>query len=105
MKKMKCNNSLKGIIVSLVLMGTFMANAQDRFGGLALYTVRDAMGSDAKATLKAVADAGYKNIEAAGYEDGKFYNMSPADFKKYVKELGLTPISAHQGSVTLDNAD
>ena len=105
MKKMKCNNSLKGIIVSLVLMGTFMANAQDRFGGLALYTVRDAMGSDAKATLKAVADAGYKNIEAAGYEDGKFYNMSPEDFKKYVKELGLTPISAHQGSVTLDNAD
>ncbi len=105
MKKMKCNNSLKGIIVSLVLMGTFMANAQDRFGGLALYTVRDAMGEDAKVTLKAVAEAGYKNIESAGYADGKFYNMSPSDFKKYVNELGLTPISAHQGSVTLDNAD
>lgn len=75
------------------------------FGGLALYTVRDAMGTDAKATLKAVAAAGYKNIEAAGYADGKFYNMSPADFKNYVNELGLSPISTHQGSVTLENAE
>ena len=75
------------------------------FGGLALYTVRDAMGEDAKKTLQAVANAGYKNIEAAGYADGKFYNMSPADFKAYLDEIGLTPISTHQGSVTLDNAD
>jgi sugar phosphate isomerase/epimerase len=75
------------------------------FGGLALYTVRDAMGEDAKITLKKVVEAGYKNIEAAGYADGKFYNMSPTDFKNYVNELGLSPISTHQGSVTLDNAD
>ncbi len=75
------------------------------FGGLALYTVRDAMGENAKTTLKAVADAGYKNIEAAGYEDGKFYGMPPAEFKAYLDELGLNPISTHQGSVTLENAD
>ncbi|WP_373516620.1 sugar phosphate isomerase/epimerase family protein [Pricia sp.] len=75
------------------------------FGGLALYTVRDTMGTDPKGTLKAVAAAGYKNIESAGYADGKFYTMSPTDFKNYVAELGLTPISAHQGSVTLENAD
>ncbi|ASV32542.1 sugar phosphate isomerase/epimerase family protein [Maribacter cobaltidurans] len=75
------------------------------FGGLALYTVRDDMGTDAKSTLKAVADAGYENIEAAGYADGKFYNMTPADFKAYLSEVGLTPISTHQSSVTLDNAD
>jgi len=75
------------------------------FGDLTLYTVRDAMGTDAKATLKAVADAGYKNIEAASCADGKFYNMSPTDFKSSLNELGLTPIISHQGSVTLDNAD
>lgn len=96
---------IKLVFATLFFAGSFFGTAQEKFGGLALYTVRDAMGTDAKATLKAVADAGYKNIEAAGYEDGKFYNMSPTDFKKYVKELGLTPISAHQGSVTLDNAD
>ncbi|MDC6387289.1 sugar phosphate isomerase/epimerase [Maribacter sp. PR1] len=75
------------------------------FGGLALYTVRDDMGTDAKSTLKAVADAGYENIEAAGYADGKFYNMTPVDFKAYLSEIGLNPISTHQSSVTLDNAD
>ena len=37
-----------------------------KFGGLALYTVRDAMGKDPKGTLKAVADAGYTYVEAAG---------------------------------------
>lgn len=76
-----------------------------KFGGLALYTVRDAMGESPQETLKAVADAGYKNIEAAGYADGKFYTMSPADFKSYLDEIGLSPVSTHQGSVTLDNAD
>lgn len=78
---------------------------RDSFGGLALYTVRDAMGEDAKATLRAVADAGYANIEAAGYADGKFYGMSPADFKSYLDQLKLRPVSTHQGSVTLENAD
>ena len=82
-----------------------VAEEVKNFGGLALYTLRDAMGTDPKATLKAVASAGYKNIEAAGYADGKFYTMSPSDFKSYVNELGLSPISTHQGSVTLENAD
>ena len=94
---------LLGII--LFSMGTFSTYAQDRFGGLALYTVRDDMGIDAKATLKAVADAGYKNIEAAGYEDGKFYGMSPSEFRNLLKSMKLKPISTHQGSVTLENAD
>ncbi|MFC4097217.1 sugar phosphate isomerase/epimerase family protein [Euzebyella saccharophila] len=79
--------------------------SKDQFGGLALYTVRNEMGEDAKKTLKAVADAGYKNIEAAGYEDGKFYGMSPEDFKAYLTEISLTPVSTHQGSVTMENAE
>lgn len=74
-------------------------------GGLALYTVRDAMTEDAKATLKTVAETGYQNIEAAGYADGMYYGMSPEDFQAYLKELHLRPISTHQSSVTLDNAE
>ena len=105
MRKLKFNDLVKGFVLSFILMGVLTTQAQEKFGGLALYTVRDAMGEDARATLKAVADAGYKNIEAAGYSDGKFYNMTPAEFKTYVKELGLNPISTHQGSVTLENAD
>lgn len=76
-----------------------------RFGGLALYTVRDAMGENPKETLKKVATIGYKNIESAGYENGKFYGMSPNDFKTYLEELELNPVSTHQGGVTLENAD
>ena len=105
MRNLKFNDVVKGLVLSFIFLGVLTTYAQEKFGGLALYTVRDAMGEDARATLKAVADAGYKNIEAAGYSDGKFYNMTPTEFKTYVKELGLNPISTHQGSVTLDNAD
>ena len=105
MRNSKFNTVVKGAILSFILLAVATTYAQEKIGGLALYTVRDAMGEDAKVTLKAVADAGYKNIEAAGYSEGKFYNMTPAAFKAYAKELGLKPISTHQGSVTLENAD
>ena len=105
MRNSKFNTVVKGVILSFILLAVVTTYAQEKIGGLALYTVRDAMGEDAKVTLKAVADAGYKNIEAAGYSEGKFYNMTPVAFKAYVKELGLKPISTHQGSVTLENAD
>ena len=79
--------------------------AQKKWGGMTLYTVRNEMGKDPKATLKEIADMGYKNIEAVDYKDGKFYGMTPAEFKAYVKSLGLKPISVHMGSMTTDNAD
>ena len=97
--------SLKTILSVLLIIIGLQLNAQEKFGGLALYTVRNDMGTNAKATLLAVAEAGYKNIEAAGYDDGKFYKMSPEEFKKVLQEMGLKPISTHQGSVTLENAD
>jgi sugar phosphate isomerase/epimerase len=75
------------------------------FGGLALYTVRDSMASNPKATLKAVADAGYAYVESADYAEGKFYGMTPAEFKSTLDSLGLKAISAHMGMVTLENAD
>ena len=77
----------------------------NQVGGLALYTVRDSMASNPKATLKAVAEAGYAYVESADYAEGKFYGMTPADFKSTLDSLGLTAISAHMGMVTLENAD
>ncbi|TMM57305.1 sugar phosphate isomerase/epimerase [Maribacter algarum] len=87
----------------LTFITTHNIFAQDQTGGLALYTVRDDMGTNAKATLQAVAETGYKNIEAAGYKDGSYYGMSPKDFKAYVKKLNLKTVSTHQSAVTLDN--
>ena len=72
---------------------------------MTLYTVRNEMGKDPKATLKQVADLGFKYIEAVDYKDGKFYGMAPQEFNSYLKSLGLMPISVHMGSMTLDNAD
>lgn len=78
---------------------------ESNFGGLALYTVRDDMGIDPKAVLQEVADNGYEYIEAAGYKEGKFYNMAPEDFASLLNEIGLKPVSTHHSDVTLENAD
>ena len=99
-------NSKKYVLSALILgFASLFAMGQERLGGLALYTVRNEMAKDVKGTLEAVAAAGYQNIESAGYEDGAFYGMSPEDFKSLLMELNLNPLSAHQGSVTLENAD
>lgn len=99
------SNLLKSIALSAAILSSINTIAQDQFGGLALYTVRNDMGVDAKATLKTVAEIGYQNVEAAGYKDGKYYDMTPEDFNAYLKELNLTPVSTHQSAITLDNAD
>lgn len=95
--------SVLQVSMVLVFLGMSDLSAQNQMGGLALYTVRDDMGTNAKATLQVVAETGYKNIEAAGYKDGQYYGMSPKEFKAYVKQLGLKPISTHQSDVTLEN--
>ena len=99
------------VICAVTAMSLFSFKPSDKefqaekpFGGLALYTVRDAM-KDARATLSKVAQAGYVNVESAGYDNGKFYNLSPADFKSLLDEMKLTPISSHQGTVTFENID
>ena len=57
-----------------------------------------------KKTLQSVSDAGYSYIEAAGYQDGKFYGFSPKEFKAHLASLELIPLSTHQSSVSLENA-
>ena len=44
-----------------------LVETTDRVGGLALYTVRASMAINPKATLKAVAEAGYAYVESADY--------------------------------------
>jgi sugar phosphate isomerase/epimerase len=102
---MKINFFSKIMVAVLLLSLNSGIFAQKKWGGMTLYTVRNEMGKDPKATLKEVADLGYKYIEAVDYKDGKFYGMTPDEFKSYLKSLGLTPISVHMGSMTLDNAD
>jgi len=62
---------------------------EEKFIGLQLYSVRDAMNKDVKTTVAEVGDMGYNYVEAAGYNDGKFYGMSPVEFKELCETNGL----------------
>ena len=102
---MKKKIRIQLLMLGLLITASFNSFSQDKYGGLTLYTVRSEMGTNPEKTLDEVADIGYKYIESAGYQDGKFYNMTPEDFKNYLAGLGLVPLSTHQGTVTLENAD
>ena len=78
--------------------------------GLQLCTLRDLMAKDPKGTLKQVADIGYKEVEGFGYADGKFFGMTPMEYKAVLRDLGLSAPSGHyttgnvmKGTGTLTN--
>lgn len=76
--------------------------------GLQLYTIRDAMAADVPGSLKKVSDLGYKYVELANYENGKFYGYEPSEFKKLVNDLGMEINSSHTSveaaGITLESA-
>ncbi|MEO8720324.1 MAG: sugar phosphate isomerase/epimerase [Ginsengibacter sp.] len=63
--------------------------------GIQLYSVRDDMEKDPGGTLQKLAQMGYKYVEHAGYEKGKFYGYSIPEFKKLLKGYGLIMESGH----------
>ena len=71
--------------------------------GIQLYSVRDLIGSfgrnqhDYKPVLKALAAMGYTSIEAASYNDGKFYGNTPEEFRRDVEAVGMKVLSSHCG--------
>jgi sugar phosphate isomerase/epimerase len=93
-----------------LFVSQYSCSSGSGFDGVALqlYTIRDAISADLAGTLKKVAEMGYKYLELAGYGDGKFYGMEPAEFKKLVTDLGMVILSSHTQveaeGITLDNA-
>ena len=83
-----------------VTAGSFMINdtlamdVKNKKVGVQLYTLRNAIGKDPKSTLKKVADLGYGEVESFGY-NGKFFGMTPAEYKTVLGDLGLTAPSGH----------
>lgn len=63
--------------------------------GIQLYSVREDMMKNPLATLKALAEMGYKNVEHANYINRKFYGYSPAEFKKILDDMGIKMPSGH----------
>lgn len=86
---------LIAVAVPLIQNELMGASRLSKKTGLALYTIRDAMGSDPAAALAQAAATGYNWVEAAGYSDRAFYGMKPAQFGRLVKKTGLELISTH----------
>lgn len=57
---------------------------------LQLYSVREDLANDFEGTLRKVKALGYEGVEFAG-----LYDHTPEEIKKLLKEIGLTPVSAH----------
>lgn len=98
------NFLLKSILFSVTIGAPIVSSANEIFSpkssslndfGIQLYSVREEMEKNPKATLKQLAKFGYKNLE--GYEGSKglFWGMSNLEFKKYIEGLGLKMIASH----------
>lgn len=65
--------------------------------GIQLWSVRQDMAKDAKATLAALSGFGYRQIESFGDGDpmNMFWGMKPKEFKTYLDSINLTIVSSH----------
>lgn len=70
--------------------------------GIQLWSVRDAMAKDAKGTLAQLSKQGYKYVEGFGFNNGKWFGLTPAEMKKTLSGLGMTMKSGHQMITTKD---
>jgi sugar phosphate isomerase/epimerase len=69
--------------------------ANTHLTGVQLYSVRDDMWKDPAGTLKKLAQIGYRYVEHAGYQNGKFYGYSAKEFKDRLNDLGMKMPSGH----------
>ncbi|WP_423130241.1 sugar phosphate isomerase/epimerase family protein [Gaoshiqia sp. Z1-71] len=65
--------------------------------GIQLWSVREAMKTDAAATIARLSEIGYTYVEAAGYGDGLFYGMKPTEFRALLEENGMSMRGSHTG--------
>ncbi|RNC65292.1 sugar phosphate isomerase/epimerase, partial [Proteiniphilum sp. X52] len=96
------------LLMALLLGGLFILPActpQSRKKEiyLQLYSVRDDIKADYKGTVAKVAEMGYTGVEAAGYGDGRFYGLSPAEFKESIEEVGMEVLSSHTARPLADS--
>ncbi|MCK5337627.1 MAG: TIM barrel protein [Bacteroidales bacterium] len=86
-----------GMIAGMLMPKGILANSMPAKHniGLQLYSLRNEIKDDLPGSLEKISNIGYKNLEAAGYQDGKFYGMNPAAFKSLVEDYGMKLTSSH----------
>jgi len=64
--------------------------------GLQLYTLREELPKNVKATLEKVAAAGFTTVETYGFSiKDQFWGLSPLELKKILDSNGLKAVSGH----------
>lgn len=95
--------SVLSIAVLLVSLLILPACTQKKEIYIQLYSVRDDIKADYAGTIAKVAEMGYTGVETAGYADGKFYGLSPAEFKKSIEDVGMVVLSSHTSRPLADS--
>lgn len=101
MKNLPLVNRRQFLLTSTLAASATFLNRPDAWAqsskkiGLQLYTLRELMAKEPDATLRKVAEIGYKEVESFGYGDGKFLGKTPKEYGALLKSLGLTAPSGH----------
>ncbi|MCS4227470.1 MULTISPECIES: sugar phosphate isomerase/epimerase [Sphingobacterium] len=98
MKRRTLIGSLMAGCMLLAINPTFaQQKAAKKEIGLQLYSVREEISKNPNfdQILQKIAALGYTGVEAAGYKDGKLYNLSPQEFKAKVEKTGMKVLSSH----------
>ncbi|WP_343564578.1 sugar phosphate isomerase/epimerase [Sphingobacterium sp.] len=98
---MKRRTLIGSLMASCMLLAINPTFAQQKSAkkeiGLQLYSVREEISKNPNfdQILQKIAALGYTGVEAAGYKAGKFYNLSPQEFKAKVEKTGMKVLSSH----------
>ena len=79
------------------------ADAKKKEACFQMYSVRELIGSpekfaqNHKEVLAKLAAMGYTSTEAANYDNGKLYGLSPEDYRMAIEASGMAVLSSHVG--------
>ncbi len=79
------------------------ADAKKKEACFQMYSVRELIGNpekfaqNHKEVLAKLAKMGYTSTEAANYDNGKLYGLSPEEYKAAIEASGLKVLSSHVG--------
>ena len=99
---------MKKILMMVCLAATFLscgisADAKKIEACFQMYSVRGLIGDPGKfaqnhkEVLAKLAKMGYTSTEAANYDNGKLYGLSPEDYKAAIEASGMKVLSSHVG--------
>ena len=98
--------TLKTILVLFIAVVALPCFSQQKNIGLQLYSLRDDVGRNFENIgdiISKVGKMGYKYVETANYADGKFYGMTPQEFKAKLAANGMFALSSHTGRALASN--